>query len=477
MDRKEEDICIKLSTYPQFGGTCWFNAILMAIFYSQNSRKLLLKIAHTWDMENKFLKICKHILLKYYIFTDKASQFFNKFKPEVIIFYMLQYFKHNDLNKRIRNSIKKYGYNNLGYFLHYITFFYKCLGIKCLGITYTNYNGDDTYLLNVYKHLNYIIKKGVYEIDTDFSKINVNKEIEDIIDILRDIPDVLIINNNSFNYINNFYYNIVEQTESDFLNITTYGIKSEDIQNLKEYKIEITFNGHKYRLESCLLNSYNSIDENNPSIHTVAGITCKNNRYIYNGWEKTKTEEEETKYGKKAIACPLLKYNWDLNDDDKPFCLNYPACNIINDPAPNPYCFSFGKMINKIAIYIRCDNLEPVVSKDNNNNTNTKSDELKLNSDFALIVKNMHDIKNLSLNEIIKQLHLFNVNISHRELKGKNRKDLEILLYEKISKYFSHKIDRSSSKTDRKRQLRDYSTPRSNSKSDRKVKRQLHNTV
>ena len=34
--------CNKVITIPQYEPTCWFNAILMAILYSQNSRKLLL---------------------------------------------------------------------------------------------------------------------------------------------------------------------------------------------------------------------------------------------------------------------------------------------------------------------------------------------------------------------------------------------------------------------------------------------------
>ena len=37
-----KEFCNNVITIPQINGTCWFNALMMMIFYSQNSRKLLL---------------------------------------------------------------------------------------------------------------------------------------------------------------------------------------------------------------------------------------------------------------------------------------------------------------------------------------------------------------------------------------------------------------------------------------------------
>jgi hypothetical protein len=53
--------CDKVTTIPQFGGTCWFNAILMATIYSGESRKVLLKLSKNWDKKNKFLMIIRTI--------------------------------------------------------------------------------------------------------------------------------------------------------------------------------------------------------------------------------------------------------------------------------------------------------------------------------------------------------------------------------------------------------------------------------
>ncbi len=45
-----DDFCRNVVTIPQYESTCWFNAILMCLLYSQQSRKLLLT-------ENKGTKI------------------------------------------------------------------------------------------------------------------------------------------------------------------------------------------------------------------------------------------------------------------------------------------------------------------------------------------------------------------------------------------------------------------------------------
>ena len=51
------DSCKDISVIPQFGGTCWFNAILMITLYSQNMRKILIKEAKKWHNPDSFLKI------------------------------------------------------------------------------------------------------------------------------------------------------------------------------------------------------------------------------------------------------------------------------------------------------------------------------------------------------------------------------------------------------------------------------------
>ena len=61
-----ENNCENLKVIPQFLGTCWFNAFLMSTLYSQNARKIMIKVSKKWDIKNKFLNNLKYILKKNY---------------------------------------------------------------------------------------------------------------------------------------------------------------------------------------------------------------------------------------------------------------------------------------------------------------------------------------------------------------------------------------------------------------------------
>ena len=59
-----KSFCDTVITIPQTAGTCWFNALLMMIFYSQNSRKLLLQYNNFSDKNDELSIIFKSMLYK-----------------------------------------------------------------------------------------------------------------------------------------------------------------------------------------------------------------------------------------------------------------------------------------------------------------------------------------------------------------------------------------------------------------------------
>ena len=72
--------CEKVLTFKQYLGTCWFNALIMSLFYSQYSRKLLLEKSKTWDTSNEFLRRFKYILEHKYIRnSDEDYIYFDDF--------------------------------------------------------------------------------------------------------------------------------------------------------------------------------------------------------------------------------------------------------------------------------------------------------------------------------------------------------------------------------------------------------------
>lgn len=95
------DFYSDISVIPQFEGTCWFNAILMSCFYSQEMRKLMIKQSKTWDKRNNFLKFLKTILKNSYDVREKKKlQLFHKIKPELLLFKML-----NMYNVKLKENI------------------------------------------------------------------------------------------------------------------------------------------------------------------------------------------------------------------------------------------------------------------------------------------------------------------------------------------------------------------------------------
>ena len=71
--------CNFVNTIPQFGGTCWFNSILMASLYSEGSRNHLLKLSKKWDKSNNFLMVIKNILKNHYFKSTKTNNYYSYF--------------------------------------------------------------------------------------------------------------------------------------------------------------------------------------------------------------------------------------------------------------------------------------------------------------------------------------------------------------------------------------------------------------
>ena len=126
------DVCKRLVYWGQFGPTCWFNALLMVMLYSQYSREREMDASKTWDENIKIYKIFKHILKYKFIKSKKPEKdikFFERIKPEKIL-QMLHEYKSN---KFVFNP-KKHTRSGFSPDL-YIKRFYKMLNVSCLQFT------------------------------------------------------------------------------------------------------------------------------------------------------------------------------------------------------------------------------------------------------------------------------------------------------------------------------------------------------
>jgi len=283
----------KLPVIPQYLGTCWFNAILMSLLYSDGCQETFYNIAirDRWFLNRKgesfkflLFKILD-LLVRIKNETDaekleelyqKLEELYQKNKPEKIF---LKYAYKYDYSIRDRLEI---GYNGI-----YIITFLKNLGINVLDIIFQNGNYYIGYLTF---HQKFMIRP--------------NEVLEEIQKLITNGADFLI----KLEQFNS-YLNIPER-----FNVSYF--KSFIFNNI------IILDEKKYTLRSLNISNYN-----NP-IHAISGIIFEGDYYVYNGWINTTNQK----------SCPLFPFNWNLN---QPFCINTENCELVLREDTKDLCFNF----------------------------------------------------------------------------------------------------------------------------------------
>jgi hypothetical protein len=355
--------CNNVITFRENGGTCWFTSILMAVLYSDESRKLMLEKSKTWDTTKDVYKTFEYILKNKYersksIGKDYPPLDIDTLTPDKILHELYEHSK----KKFIYDPIK---YKDKGFTQTlYIRKIYKLLGAKVL---YLSKVGDDMY---------YSLYNNIEGVDYDESGVLYTKfkdvSYETILEKLKDKPDVIIVDiseNNSTEELyepyyklstNNLLSDLVVLTDDDLAKLEDEDLAKFayliDIEGIKSLRDVVEYDKNEYVQDSVLLNNWN----NTKSSHAIAGIKCKGSKYVYNGWLRTKTDDkaikklyDEPKYTfdiGQSIPCELMRTEWDINKDQE-FCLNTQKCKLeaVN---PDKFCFSFNKG-PRIAIYVK----------------------------------------------------------------------------------------------------------------------------
>lgn len=329
--------CENVISISQFGPTCWFNSILMALLYSDQSRKLLLKKSKKWNKNIEVLNTINYILHNKYLRTDKIYkdyEYFDKIRPEYIL---NELYKYNNKKFIIDPKFNKHGYKSA----LYIRKIYKLLGVKVL------YLDLNTYTNNLYYSLYNNIK--VVSIEKTISFEIKKKSYSTIIKNFKN-PDVIIISLDN---------NLSENLYPEWYNINNPNVFNKyknNLNDLKKLNNEHIFNNNIYEQDSILLTNYNK----NLGGHSISGITCKGDRYVYNGWTRT-TIDPNMKFKNNinsektiSIPCQLMKFNWELKKN-KEFCLNPSKC-ILDEMNVRDLCFSFDKGSREV-IYVKKNKL------------------------------------------------------------------------------------------------------------------------
>jgi len=411
------DFCNDLKVIPQFVGSCWFNAFLMATLYSQYSRKILINASKKWNKKDKFLNILRYILKKNYN-DPSIAYYYNQIQPQLLLFkFLKKYDKYVELamKEKIKKNITNFGWNNF-----YFPTFLRNLDSKTLDIYYDKNTNSN--IVNFHKNLKMKYENNI-NIKYNYSKIDIKKERDELLKIINEIPNYIVVFHSDLCVLKiiNDGYNLLKKyhkDEGDVYDLSSYNIY---INGIKEYKDIIIFNGIKYKLDSCLIENFDKgVDK-----HSIVGITCNNNRYVYNGWTKKTFDpamkNDEVKKGDK-FPCSLMKYDWDLRKDET-FCLNAKLCKLDFDNKQNNLCFSFAKG-DRILIYVRIDDDKT------SNITTINSSDVKL-SDIKKLVRDIYQIDNLNEKELKDHLLFFIV------MENKGKKDVDIIKY--IQDFFKGK--------------------------------------
>jgi hypothetical protein len=318
--------CDTSFTIPQNGGgTCWFNAIMMAIFYSDGMRKLLIPRIKKWTQINSPKQIIKDLVLKHHVnISAKHINFFEKFKPEILLKEL-----YLD-NPEIFNfdPDKWEGYFAGRYFPKLLKYIDITDIILLDSIKSPEGKGYNTLFYSQHN----IIKDQKNPMQKTFGKPSSKDETEKY---LSKKPEVLII---------------MTKKESDIQFYPTHYYKS----TLK-FNPEIIYNEVEYVADSLLISNFNQYQCKKG--HEIAGVTCNKKRYMYNGWTSQTVDAGISGKLKQKIPCSLMPHDW-LDYTKSGFCINRKKCDLFyhnNERIKmKQLCFSYSQG-PRIFTYIRKD--------------------------------------------------------------------------------------------------------------------------
>lgn len=248
---------------------CWFMAAFVAMFYSQRSRKILLDTSKDWNKKKELFTILKHILDDKYLKAEsRESEDYRKFSDDTFGKVLSLLHKENKTLFPYKPKAISGGFNPE----YYIGRLYKLLNVNYRIYDYNVADNIFAYSFLNEEFNNDVVYKVVKKnINTYFYRNATFKYIEE--DIIP--PPILMVIIRDDNKNTDFYKDLFPN------NIINEGATKNSLKSMNE---QIFYKGVEYNLDSVLLANWNINKKNG---HAIAGITCKKNKYVYNGWTRT----------------------------------------------------------------------------------------------------------------------------------------------------------------------------------------------
>ena len=346
--------CSRILTPKQVGPICWFMATFVAMFYSQRSRKLLLEASNTWDKNKELFTLLKHVLDDKYLKTaSRESEDYRNYSDDT--FFNILSLLHEENKdafpfnpKQMLASFQPQLY--IGKLYNLLNVDYKMFDYSTsqyvLRYSYLNKDYDDFRIFKIED------KTVIDNIEDKEDRLKGYKYVDD-----NYAPPILLLR--VYNYHIPIYDSILPN------NIIDEGSKNGSIRYRKPH---IMYNDKEYTLDSVILSNSNT----EHSIgHIIAGITCKKQKYVYNGWPRINMDPAKaTSDITQHIPCELMKYNWNAFYD-RDLCINRKICmldHLITQVPKGDFCFNFSIGV-RILQYVRNDSKSATSSS----HTNAKS--------------------------------------------------------------------------------------------------------
>jgi nucleoid DNA-binding protein len=328
-------------------------ATFVAMFYSQRSRRLLLNASKHWNTKKDLFTLLKQVLDDKYLKTaSRESDDYKMFSDNTFTMILDLLYKENKYAFPYNPKTISGGFNSE----YYIGKLYKLLNVD---YKIFDYNVSDDHLF--YSYLNEEFNSMEYRIVRKNIKTLVygNRRFT-YVDKDMVAPQVLMVIAHDNKKFTNFYKDL-------FPNTVING--SDTKKNLTSLSEKIYYHGVEYNLDSVILSNWNK----RKTGHAIAGITCKKNKYVYNGWTRSSMDPMMARTViTRNIPCELMKYEWNIKKHND-FCLNTRTCfpDILKtkkDAKKVDLCFNFSKG-RRILVYIR---KEAAVNTSNENEKDTK---------------------------------------------------------------------------------------------------------
>jgi hypothetical protein len=324
---------------------------IVAMFYSQRSRDVIIKKSEDWDNRNPLFMLLQ-IVLNRYVTTYKKDNY-PKFSDNIFVDILRLLFN----GKKFQGKFP-YDPDNVSH-KGFISVVYICKLYNLLGVDYKIFDIID-YSTVVYSYYN---KEYAPFVSYNSECIEViKKEVLLIKNIKNDTtPPILMIRLfiKTNVYENDTYKNVFKSIDNE-----------NTKKQLTSLEDKMCYNGKVYILDSVILRNSNDINGK----HAIAGITCEGHKYIYNGWVRTAIDTAIPKDFKQRTPCELMPYDWNIKTGAN-FCLNNATCipeiwrkDLTEDMKmklmKTDLCFNFNEG-SRTLIYVRqdttCDDKDDVV--------------------------------------------------------------------------------------------------------------------